>query len=110
MRSPDASWISYARWYQLSQEQQAKFAHICPDFVIELKSETDDLKTLQKKMREDWLENGCLLAWLIDPETETSYIYRADRSETIVNGFDKTLSGENVLDGFVLELIELKNL
>ena len=108
MRSPDVSWISHERWNALSEPDKDKFSHVCPDFVIELKSETDSLKTLQKKMTSDWIGNGCRLAWLIDAETETAYVYRADGSQSTTQGFDQTLSGEGVLEGFVLDLRELK--
>ena len=55
-----------------------------------------------------WIENGVLLGWLINPKTETSIIYRADSSVEIITGFDKKLSGEDVLPGFELDLSILK--
>ncbi|MBI4645752.1 MAG: Uma2 family endonuclease, partial [Bacteroidia bacterium] len=63
IRNPDASWISKERWKKISQEDKERFAHICPDFVIEVKSKTDSLKQQKEKMLE-WLENGCKLGWL----------------------------------------------
>lgn len=71
-------------------------------------SNTDNLKDAQKKMTNEWIENGCKLGWLINPKTETSYIYCANGEMEIVNGFDKKLSGENVLIGFELDLKILK--
>ncbi|UOQ77122.1 Uma2 family endonuclease [Hymenobacter sp. 5516J-16] len=106
--SPDASWVSAAKWNALTLEQQDKFAPVCPEFVVELKSSSDSTKTLQAKML-DWLRNGAQLAWLIVPETETAYLYRPGQPEPeVVQGFEKELSGEAVLPGFRLRLAELR--
>ena len=101
--SPDASWISNEKINFLTEEQKKKFAPVCPDFVIELKSASDKLMTLKSKMVK-WIENGAQLAWLIDPESKKVFIYREDSSVTIIQGFDNKLSGENVLPGFELDL------
>ena len=108
VRSPDASWISNEKWEHLTDSEQTKFPPICPDFVIELLSTNDDLKTIQKKMRTEWIGNGCKLAWLIDPFEEMVFIYRLGGDVEILNGFDKQLSGENVLPGFEFDLSKLK--
>ena len=108
MRSPDAAFILRERWEAVPLEERKKFAPICPDFIIELRSENDALSALQKKMREEWIENGCRLAWLIDPFAEVIYIYRTGGSVSEVHGFDNSVSGEDVLPGFVLELKELR--
>ncbi|UYZ64191.1 Uma2 family endonuclease [Hymenobacter weizhouensis] len=106
--SPNASWVSAAKWNALTLEQQDKFAPVCPEFVVELKSVTDSLKTLQAKML-DWLRNGVQLAWLLVPETETAYIYRPSQAEPeVIQDFDRELSGETVLPGFRLRLAELR--
>ncbi|UFH54389.1 Uma2 family endonuclease [Spirosoma sp. KNUC1025] len=102
-RSPDVSWITSERWDTLTEREQEQFPPICPDFVIELLSATDLLKVAKKKMTEVWIANGCRLAWLIDPKTETTHIFRANGEIQIVN-FDKPLSGEDVLVGFELKL------
>jgi Uma2 family endonuclease len=107
IRSPDAGFVRKDRWEALSQEERRKFVPLCPDFVIELLSESDSLRQTQAKMHE-WMENGCRLAWLIDPFAEIVYVYRADGSESTVQGFDNVLSGEEVLPDFVLELKELR--
>ncbi|HIK10570.1 MAG TPA: Uma2 family endonuclease [Oscillatoriaceae cyanobacterium M33_DOE_052] len=100
-RSPDASWVSQAKWDTLTPAQKTKFPPICPDFVIELRSPTDSLKTLQDKMQE-YLENGAQLGWLIDPQTRTITIYRPQQNpETISN--PTTVSGENILPQFTLD-------
>ncbi len=67
IRSPDAAWVAKSRWERLTPEQRRKFAPLCPDFVVELKSPTDDLATLQAQLQE-YIDNGAQLAWLIDPE------------------------------------------
>lgn len=107
-RSPDVAWLSIEKWNKLTEEQQTKFPPVCPEFVLELMSNTDNLKDAQKKMTEEWIVNGCKLGWLINPKTETTYIYRENGEMVIVNGFDKKLSGENVLVGFELDLSILK--
>ncbi|MGC1525373.1 MAG: Uma2 family endonuclease, partial [Phormidesmis sp.] len=64
-RSPDASWVSQERWDAMSAEQkQETFAPVCPDFVVELRSESDTLNALQEKMRE-YMDNGARLGWLL---------------------------------------------
>jgi Uma2 family endonuclease len=102
MRSPDVSWIAKNRWENLPKKEQDKFAHICPDFVIEVRSETDRLPTLKAKM-EEYRTNGCRLGWLIDRTGKAVYIYRADGSMEIIKGDSVKMSGENVLPGLVLE-------
>ncbi len=102
-RSPDAAWVSNEAWNRLTEAEKRKFAPLCPEFVIELKSDTDDIADLKKKMQM-WLSNGCRLAWLIDPDEEKAYVYRPDRAVESVEGFDQTLSGEDILPGFSLDL------
>ncbi|OUJ74546.1 Uma2 family endonuclease [Hymenobacter crusticola] len=108
VKSPDASWVAAEKWNSLTLEQQSRYAPLCPDFIVELASDSDDVKELQKKML-DWQHNGARLAWLIAPKTETVYIYRAGQPEPeVVQGFDQELSGEDVLPGFRLRLAELR--
>ena len=101
-RSPDVAWISNERWDSLTLEEQEKFAPICPDFVIELRSRTDSLNQLQSKMQE-YLNSGLKLGWLIDPQNQKVDIYRQNKAREIVS-LPTTLSGENILPGFNLEL------
>jgi Uma2 family endonuclease len=101
-RSPDAAWIASQRWDNLTPEQRRKFPPLAPDFVIELRSPSDDLKPLQAKMQE-YLENGVRLGWLIDPQHQRVEIYRRDRPVEVVST-PTQLSGEDVLPGFVLNL------
>ncbi len=100
--SPDASWVRRERWNTLTPEQKRKFPPLCPDFVVELRSPSDSLEKLRAKMKE-YLENGVQLGWLIDPETQQVEIYRPIRDIEILQS-PTTLSGEDVLPGFVLNL------
>jgi Uma2 family endonuclease len=83
IRSPDVAWISQKRWEQLSPEERREFAPICPDFVVELLAPSDDLAVVQMKMQE-YLENGCRLGWLTNPETRSVTIYRPDSAPETV--------------------------
>ncbi|NEP62880.1 MAG: Uma2 family endonuclease [Symploca sp. SIO2G7] len=101
-RSPDASWVRIERWNALTQEQRKKFLPLCPDFALEIVSETDDVEETRKKMRE-YLDNGLQLGWLINPKLKQVEIYRPNRKVEVLQS-PATLSGEEVLPGFVLEL------
>jgi Uma2 family endonuclease len=104
--APDAAFVVKQRWESLTQEQQKKFAPLTPDFIIEVRSESDSLNQLKTKM-DDWIRNGCRLAWLIDPIERKAYIYKPDESITTINSFKAKLSGEGVLPGFELDLSKL---
>src|ERR1035438_9870278 len=93
--SPDVSWIPKEKWEKIPEVDRERFAHICPDFVIELVSLSDSLKQQKEKM-EEWIENGCRLGWLIDPESRTAYIYKPNM-KPVETPFSRTLSGEDVL-------------
>ncbi len=101
-RSPDASWVSRERWDALTQKQKDGYPPLCPDFVVELRSPTDTLEELQAKMRE-YVDNGCRLGWLINPGDRTALIYRLGQSVVVLQS-PTSLSGEDVLPGFVLDL------
>lgn len=107
IRAADTAWISNEKWQALSKEAKKGFAQICPEFVVEVRSETDRLKEVKEKMQE-WIENGAQLGWLIDPTKEKAWIYRADGSVTEVVGFDNILNGENVLLDFTFDLSLLR--
>ncbi|MEG3908921.1 Uma2 family endonuclease [Microcoleus sp. w2-18bC1] len=104
-RSPDASWVKKERWDALTPEQKDCFAPLCPDFVVELRSRTDSLKKLQEKMQE-YIDNGAKLGWLIDRQNQRVEIYRPGQDVEIIQN-PRTLSGEEVLPGFVLDLAEI---
>ncbi|OKH37609.1 hypothetical protein NIES2119_12955 [[Phormidium ambiguum] IAM M-71] len=106
-RSPDAAWIRRERWDALTKEQQETFAPICPDFVLELRSKNDNMEPLRAKMRE-YLENGSSLGWLIDRKNQKVEIYRQNRNVEVLDR-PLSLSGEDVLPGFVLDLTEVWN-
>ena len=101
-RSPDVAWIERERYLALSQEERDKFPPITPDFVIELRSRTDSLTTLQQKMAE-YLAVGVKLGWLINPQQQTVEIYRPNQGVELRN-LPTALSGEDVLPGFALSL------
>lgn len=104
VRSPDASWILKTRLEELTQEQRQGFWRICPDFVIEIRSSSDTLRGLQRKM-EEYIENGVRLGWLIDSldQRRRVYVYRPGSEVEILEG-PESLSGEPELPGFILDL------
>ena len=101
-RSPDVSWMLKERWDALTPKQRNEFTHICPDFVVELRSKTDRLRPLQAKMAE-YLANGVQLGWLLDPIRHQAHIYRPDAAVEILDR-PQAISGEPLLPGFVLKL------
>ncbi len=108
VRSPDAAWISNERWNSLTLEQQTKFPPLCPEFVIELMSNSDDLKYAVEKMYK-WIDNGCQLAWLIFPKEEEVRIFRSNGTVDLIIGFDNILSGEKILPDLEFDLSFLKS-
>ena len=109
MRIPDVAWIPNEKFRQFSKQEQSKFLYYCPDFVIELKSPSDRINQLKAKM-EEWISNGCRLAWLIDPEAEEACVYKPNAPVQEIKGFNNTLSGEDVLPGFELLLADIKDI
>lgn len=107
-KSPDASWISAEKLAALPPAERKKFAAVVPDFIIEIRSDSDKLGKLKRKMEQTWIGNGVRLGWLIDPVKQKVYIYRQDGSVDVIQGFDGKLNGEDVLPGFELDLGMLK--
>jgi Uma2 family endonuclease len=104
-RSPDAAWVALKRWNGLTSQQREKFLPLCPDFVIELKSPSDSLKTLREKMQE-YIDNGAQLGWLLNPQTKQAEVYRPNQApETLP--LPTTLSGDPILPGFTLDLSDI---
>ena len=101
-RSPDACWTSRAKIEQLTDESLRGYWHLCPDFVVELKSRTDRIRALREKMAE-WIDNGAQLGWLIDPDKRTAEIYRAGREPELLTEAT-TIHGEGPVEGFALDL------
>jgi Uma2 family endonuclease len=104
-RSPDASWIRSERWNALTEEQKASFAPICPDFVIELRSASDRLSTLQDKMQE-YIDNGALLGFLIDRKNRTVHLYRPHQTPQILEN-PEAVEGSPELPGFMLKMAKI---
>jgi len=102
-RSPDAAWVRHERLCALTVQQKRGFAPLCPDFVIELKSPTDDIEKLRAKM-EEYVENGAALAWLLNPDTRQAEIYRPKQPVERCVGASE-LSAEPLLPGFKLDLL-----
>lgn len=101
-RSPDAAWIKLERWNALTQQQKERFLPLCPDFVVELLSPSDSLKVAQEKMKE-YRDNGTRLGWLINRKSRQVEIYRQNQEAEVLEN-PATLSGEDVLPEFVLNL------
>lgn len=100
MRAADAAWVRIERWEALSEQDQARFAPLCPDFIIELRSQSDKLPELQAKMQQ-WIANGALLAWLIDPIDQTVTIYCPGRQPE-VHHHPSSVQGTGPIAGFEL--------
>jgi len=102
IRSPDLAWVTLSRWQSLSPEARRGFVPLCPDLVVELLSPTDSWVQTQAKMQE-YLANGCRLGWLIDPQNRRVAIYRPQQAPEVLSA-PPTLTGEDVLPGFSLDL------
>ncbi|MEG4575252.1 Uma2 family endonuclease [Microcoleus sp. N3A4] len=104
-RSPDAAWVRQERWDGLTPKQKESFIPLCPDFVVELRSKTDNMEPLRAKMKE-YMNNGARLGWLIDRKNKKVEIYRQSQDVEVLEN-PISLSGEDVLPGFVLDLTEV---
>lgn len=105
----DGAWVSMEKHNCLTEEERKHIAAIVPDFVLEVRSQTDSIGKLKRKMEDTWIANGVRLAWLIDPLREKAWVYRADGSVEAVKDFSVTLDGEDVLPGFRFNLSDLKS-
>ena len=105
VRAPDASWVLRSRRTELTPEDRNRFIHLCPDFVVELRSDSDRLSVLQAKM-EEYIANGAQLGWLIDPQTRNVHIYRPNQEVEILQN-PETISTNSILPGFTLDLKEI---
>ncbi len=102
VRAPDVSWMPLSRWESLSRNDQTKFGHTFPDFAIELRSQSDSLREVQRKMAE-YMENGVRLGWLIDPQNRRVHVYRPGQPVEILEE-PTAVSADPVLPGFALDL------
>ncbi|MBD0260925.1 MAG: Uma2 family endonuclease [Cytophagales bacterium] len=105
VRAADVAWMGKERWEAVPEADRKKFARICPDFVAEIKSPSDSVRALQEKMRE-WLENGCRLGWLIDPEDRQVYVYTPGQPDPPALPLGK-VNGAGVLPGLEIDLNEI---
>ena len=103
--SPDLAWVTHERWNALTEEQKEKFVPLCPDFMVELLSTSQDVEALESKMTE-FIENGCRLGWLIDPYEKATYVYRPKVAVEKVP-FDQELHGGQVLTEFKIKLSDI---
>ncbi len=106
VKSPDASWIRKDRWENLDNEEKKVFGHLVPDFIAEIVSESDSLAQQKKKMIQ-WRENGVMLGWLIDPKSETTFIYRLGSETVEEKAFSEKLSGEEIMPNFEIKLSDM---
>ena len=102
VRAPDASWMPLSRWESLSRDDQTKFGHTFPDFAMELRSPSDSLREVQRKM-DEYMENGVLLGFLVDPQNRRVHVYRPGQPIEIVEE-PTAVSADPVLPGFTLDL------
>ncbi|MBB5284642.1 Uma2 family endonuclease [Rhabdobacter roseus] len=108
VRSPDVSWVRKEKWEVLSPEDKERFAPVCPDFIIEVRSQSDELPALRDKM-EEYIANGCQLGWLIDRFNQEVSVYRPQQSVEQFDTLAIRLSGEPVLPGFEIDLKKIIN-
>ena len=104
-RSPDLAWITYERWAAVSPKDKKRFAPICPDFVVEIRSGDQNMSALKEKMGE-YIDNGCRLGWLIDPQQRETRVYRGNGDIHTVP-FDELLNGGEVLPGFAIRMSDI---
>jgi Uma2 family endonuclease len=104
-RSPDAAWVQRERWDALTEDEREGFVPLCPDFVVELRSATDRLSFLRDKMQE-YIANGAQLGLLIDPKSKQAYVYRNNQPVECLDN-PRTISGDPLLSGFVLDLKDI---
>lgn len=103
VRSPDVAWVSRPRWDAIPETDRQGFAPLCPDFVVEIRSKSDDLNELKEKM-EEYRKNGCRLGWLIDRAGKQVFIYRENGSIEIKQGITLNLSGEDILQDLTVQI------
>jgi Uma2 family endonuclease len=105
MRAADAAWVTRSRWDALTDAEQSRYAPLCPDFIIELRSPSDRLPELEKKM-EQWIANGVQLGWLIDPENKTVTIYRSGEQPEFL-AHPTSIQGSGIVAGFELVMARI---
>jgi Uma2 family endonuclease len=104
----DGAWVSMKKINRMSESERKSIASIVPEFIIEVRSESDRIAKLKKKMTDVWMANGVQMGWLIDPAKQQAWVYRNDGSIEQFDGFEQVLNGEDLLPGFEIDLRELK--
>ena len=104
----DGAWVSEKKIEKMTEAERKRIARLVPDFVMEVRSQTDRISKLKNKMTDAWMANGVKLAWLIDPIKEQVFIYRKGQKTEELKGLNHQLSGEDVLPGFVFDLSEMR--
>ena len=107
-RMADAAYISHDRLKKVPTSEWKKFAHVVPNFIVEVRSPSDSVKDLKAKISNVWMANGVQLAWLIDPVEQVAFIFKPNSEPIEIRGFDHRLSGDDVLPGFAFDLSILK--
>ncbi|MFK8161344.1 MAG: Uma2 family endonuclease [Lewinella sp.] len=107
VKSPDACYVSANKMSTISDEAMNHFVPVVPDFIVEVVSPTDQLKTAMSKMKDVWMANGVLLGWLVDVKAEKLWIYRQNGSVDLIEDFERTINGEDVVPGFEFDLRNL---
>lgn len=107
VKSPDACYISAKKMESVTKEDMLHFIEVVPDFVVEVISPTDSLKASMSKMTDAWMANGVRLGWLVEVKSEKVWIYRQNGSVDLIEGFDRTITGEDVVPGFEFDLRNL---
>jgi Uma2 family endonuclease len=104
-RAPDLAWIRNERWAQVNEVQRKRFAPICPDFVVEIRSGDQNMTALKQKM-EEYMSCGCRLGWLVDPQHRETRVY-FENGDIHTVPFADLLSGGDVLPGFSLRMADV---
>lgn len=107
MKSPDACWVTQEKIDTLTEADFDHLLEITPDFVVEVVSPTDQIKIAHTKMELVWIANGVRLGWLVDVKNEKLWVYRSDGTSELIDGFDRVITGENVVPGFSFDLSSL---
>jgi Uma2 family endonuclease len=99
VRAPDFAYVSRER---APERWSRYFARFVPDLVAEVVSPTDTYGEVAQKVH-DWLDFGVRMVWVVDPATRTVAVHRGGGTFRIY-GEEDTLSGEDVLPGFVCKV------
>lgn len=102
VRIPDVSFIRTGR---LAEPPQGH-CPIVPDLVVEVTSPNDLYTDVEAKVQE-YLHAGVPIVWIANPNTRTLQVLRPNRSESTRLSEHDTLTGEDVVPGFEIQVDEL---